>query len=121
MTLTPPLPLALTLTLALILTYTLHPTHTTHHPTPYAPHPTPHTLHSNQECDDLSIRVSSANVYTASSDPANTDNKVNCYWLDRSRGCSSYGHLATYAGFGFGVGVGFTPTLTPRPNPNPNP
>ena len=40
--------------------------------------------------------VSAATVYTASSDPANTDNKVSCWWLDRSKhNCSDYGHLAS--------------------------
>ena len=39
--------------------------------------------------------VSAANMYTASSDPANTENKVNCYWLDRTKyTCADYGHLA---------------------------
>merc|ERR1740133_948314 len=39
--------------------------------------------------------VSASNVYTANSDPANSNNNVNCFWLDRSRvNCEEYGHLA---------------------------
>ena len=39
--------------------------------------------------------TSAATMYTASSDPANTGNKVNCYWLDRTKyTCADYGHLA---------------------------
>ena len=38
--------------------------------------------------------VSAATMYTASSNPANTANIVNCYWLDRSKhNCADYGHL----------------------------
>ena len=45
-------------------------------------------------CDDTPL-VSAANVYTASSDPANTENKENCFWLDRTKvNCADYGHLA---------------------------
>ena len=74
------------------------------------------------ECDDLSLRVSSTNVYQPDSTPANTANVVNCYWLDRSKhSCADFGHVATYAWLGVGVRVGFTPTLTSGPNPNPHP
>ena len=39
--------------------------------------------------------ISASNVYTADSNPANHDNKVNCFWLDRTRfNCADYGHLA---------------------------
>ena len=70
----------------------------------------------------MSLRVSSTNVYQSDSTPANTENIVNCYWLDRSKHtCADFGHLYMYAGLGLGLGVGFTPTLTPRTNPNPNP
>ena len=74
----------------------------------------------------MSLRVSDTNVYQSDFTPAdnniNTDNIVNCYWLDRSKHtCADFGHLYMYAGLGSGVGVGFTPTLTPRTNPNPNP
>ena len=74
----------------------------------------------------MSLRVSSTSVYQSDFTPAdnkiNTDNIVNCYWLDRSKHtCADFGHLYMYAGLGLGLGVGFTPTLTPRTNPNPNP
>ena len=42
----------------------------------------------------MSLRVSSANVYQSDSTPANTENIVNCYWLDRSKHtCADFGHL----------------------------
>ena len=39
--------------------------------------------------------ISATTMYKPSSDPANTKNKVNCYWLDRTKyNCADYGHLA---------------------------
>ena len=57
-------------------------------PPPPSPPPSPRTT-----CDF--DRVSAANVYTASSDPANPDGKVSCWWLDRSKyDCADYAHFA---------------------------
>jgi len=64
-------------------------------PSPPSPSPPPPSPSSPPSVCDLPL-VSAANVYTASSDPANTENpKVNCYWLDRTKvNCADYGHLA---------------------------
>jgi len=46
------------------------------------------------------VVVDAYSVYTASSDPANPDGKVSCYWLDRSKyGCAGYAHLASEGQF----------------------
>ena len=48
----------------------------------------------DEKCETV-LLASAATMYTASSDPANPDNKVNCYWLDRTKyTCADYGHLA---------------------------
>merc|ERR1719399_2696358 len=62
-------------------------------PPPPSPPPSPRTT-----CDF--DRVSAANVYTASSDPANPDGKVSCWWLDRSKyNCADYAHFASTGKF----------------------